>query len=68
VSRPAFDPVSLVVGLIFVAAGILTVTGGSIVEDGVWLLPVGLIGLGVALLVQVRAASQAAGRRGDPPQ
>jgi hypothetical protein len=67
VDRHAFDPVSLVFGLLFLVAGIIAVSGGSIVDDGAWLLPVGLIGLGLALLVQVRTGSGTAGERGDPP-
>lgn len=52
--RHPFDPISLLAGLVCLAAGMIAVAGGSIVEDGRWLLPAGLIGFGLALLVQVR--------------
>jgi hypothetical protein len=52
--RHPLDPVSLVFGLILAMAGLIAVSGGSIVDDGTWLLPVGLIGLGLALMLQVR--------------
>jgi len=55
-----FDPISLVFGLILCVAGIIAVSGGSIVDDGQWLLPAGLIGLGLALMLQVRRRSQEA--------
>lgn len=60
-----FDPVSLVLGLVFAVAGLIATTGGSIVDDGAWLLPVALIGLGIGLLLQMRSASQAAGQAGQ---
>ncbi|MGH9212417.1 MAG: hypothetical protein ACRD2C_17325 [Acidimicrobiales bacterium] len=56
--RHPFDPVSLVLGLVLAIAGTIAVSGGSIVEDGRWLLPVGLIGLGLALVVQARASGK----------
>jgi hypothetical protein len=49
-----FDPISLVFGLVFAIAGVIAISGASIVDDGRWLLPVGLIGLGLALMVQAR--------------
>jgi hypothetical protein len=61
-ARQSFDPVAFVLGLVFVVAGIIAVTGGSIVDDGGFLLPVGLIGLGVAVMVQARMR---AGNAGD---
>jgi hypothetical protein len=53
--RHPFDPIALVLGVIFVIAGVIALSGGSILDDGAWLLPVGLIGLGLALLLR-RAA------------
>jgi len=43
------DPVSLVFGLVFVAAGLIVLLGGSLLDDGKLLVPVALIGLGAAL-------------------
>lgn len=52
--RHPFDPVSLVLGAVFLVAGIIALTGGSIVDDGHFLLPTGLIGLGIAMMAKVR--------------
>jgi hypothetical protein len=58
--RHRFDPVALVFGAVFVAAGLIVLAGGELIEEGRALIPAGLIALGVALLVHV-------GRRGRPP-
>lgn len=58
--RHRFDPVALVFGAVFVAAGVIVLAGGELTEEGRALIPAGLIALGVALLVHV-------GRRGRPP-
>ncbi|HZA75868.1 MAG TPA: hypothetical protein VE623_05705 [Acidimicrobiales bacterium] len=55
-----FDPVALVCGGVFVAVGVIVLTGGELIEEGRALVPAGLIALGVALLVHV-------GRRARPP-
>jgi len=60
VPRHRFDPVALVFGAVFVAAGVIVLAGGELTEEGRALIPAGLIALGVALLVHV-------GRRGRPP-
>jgi hypothetical protein len=60
VPRHRFEPVALVFGAVFVAAGVIVLAGGELTEEGRALVPAGLIALGVALLVHV-------GRRGRPP-
>ncbi|HEX6418459.1 MAG TPA: hypothetical protein VFZ77_08175 [Acidimicrobiales bacterium] len=56
-TRHPFDPVSFVLGALTLAAGIAVLAGRSLVDEADLLLPAGLVGLGVALLVRV------AGRR-----
>jgi hypothetical protein len=56
-TRHPFDPISLVLGLVFVAAGSIVLAGGSLIDDGYLLLPAGLIGLGLALLYQIRRSA-----------
>ena len=58
--RHRFDPVAFVFGAVFVAAGLIVLAGGELIDEGRALIPAGLIALGVALLVHV-------GRRGRPP-
>jgi hypothetical protein len=60
VPRHRFDPVAFVFGAVFVAAGLIVLAGGELIDEGRALIPAGLIALGVALLVHV-------GRRGRPP-
>jgi hypothetical protein len=60
VPRHRFEPVALVLGAVFVAAGVIVLAGGEVTEEGRALIPAGLIALGVALLVHVD-------RRGRPP-
>ena len=48
-----FNPVALVFGLVFAAAGAIVLSGGELIDEGRPLIPAGLIALGVALLVQV---------------
>jgi hypothetical protein len=50
-----FDPVSLVLGVIAVTAGLIVLGGGSLLDDATVLFPAGLIALGVAILLQVGA-------------
>jgi hypothetical protein len=52
--------VAFVFGAVFVAAGLIVLAGGELIDEGRALIPAGLIALGVALLVHV-------GRRGRPP-
>jgi hypothetical protein len=59
VARHRFDPVALVFGVVFVAAGSIVLAGGELIEEGRALVPAGLIALGIALLVHV-------GRRARP--
>ena len=53
VPRHRFEPVALVFGAVFVAAGLIVLAGGELTEEGRALVPAGLIALGVALLVHV---------------
>lgn len=57
----SFDPIALVIGLVFVAAGTIVLVGGSLFDDGRFLVPTGLIALGVALLVSGRTGQDGAG-------
>jgi hypothetical protein len=61
VARHRFDPVSLVLGVMAVTAGLIVLGGGSLLDDAIVLFPAGLIALGVAILLQVGA------RREEPP-
>lgn len=58
--RHPFDPIALVFGLLFASAGMIVLLGGSLVEEGAFLAPAGLIALGLAILYQAR-------RRREPP-
>jgi hypothetical protein len=44
--------VSVVVGAVFVAAAIIVLSGGRLIDEGRILLPIGLVAFGVALLGQ----------------
>lgn len=57
--RHRFDPVAMVVGVVFVTAAIIVLAGGRVIDEGRILLPVGLVAFGIALL------AQAGGGRGD---
>lgn len=50
--RHPFDPVSFVFGVLFCAAGLIVLSGGSITDEGAVLLPAALIGLGVAVMLR----------------
>jgi hypothetical protein len=52
VSRHPLDAVSLVLGVVFTIAGIILLTGGEIIDEGRFLFPLGLIGLGTAVIIQ----------------
>jgi len=58
VRRHPFDPIALVFGLVFATAAILVLAGGSLADDGDFLLPAGLFGLGIALLLQNAARNR----------
>jgi hypothetical protein len=53
VPRHRFDPVALVFGIVFVAAGVIVLAGGELIDEGRALVPAGLIALGIAVLVHV---------------
>lgn len=50
-----FDPITLVFGVVFVAAGLIVLFDGSLLDDGRFLVPTGLIALGAALFVSGRS-------------
>lgn len=52
-ARRRFDPVSFVLGCVTVAAGVVVLTGGELIEEARWLAPATLIGVGVAVLVRL---------------
>ena len=56
-----FDPIALVFGGVFVAAGAIVLVGGSLFDDGRFLVPTGLIALGAALFVSGRSGEDGAG-------
>jgi hypothetical protein len=58
-ARHRFDPVSFVLGSMAVAAGVIVLAGGSLLEDAALLLPAGLIALGVALLLRIGGRREA---------
>ncbi len=60
-ARHRFEPVSFVLGVIAVTAGLVVLAGGSLLDDATVLFPAGLIALGVAILLQVGS------RREQPP-
>lgn len=60
-ARHRFDPVSFVLGVMAVTAGIIVLGGGSLLDDATVLFPAGLIALGLAILLRIGA------RREEPP-
>lgn len=56
-----FDPIALVIGLVFVVAGTIVLVGGSLLDEGRFLVPTGLIALGVSLFVSGRAGEDGTG-------
>ncbi|MFO7281404.1 MAG: hypothetical protein C0P77_013450 [Thermoanaerobacterales bacterium] len=52
-ARRRFDPVSFVLGCATVAAGVVVLAGGELIEEARWLLPATLIGVGAAVLVRI---------------
>ncbi|HLT69993.1 MAG TPA: hypothetical protein VKZ72_07490 [Acidimicrobiales bacterium] len=71
-ARRRFDPVSFVLGCVTVAAGVVVLTGGELIEEARWLAPATLIGVGVAVLVRLgrrhagsAGAADGAGTAGD---
>jgi hypothetical protein len=53
VARHPFDPVPLVFGALALTSGVVVLAGGTLTHEARLLLPAGLIGLGIALLVKV---------------
>ncbi len=51
--RHPFDPVTFVLGCLAVAAGLIVLAGGDLVDSARVLLPCGLIAFGVAVLVKL---------------
>jgi hypothetical protein len=58
VDRHPFDPVTLVLGCLAVAAGLIVLAGGDLVDSARVLLPCGLIAFGVAVLVKLGARAR----------
>lgn len=56
--RHRFDPVALVFGLVFLAAGVIVLADGRLIDEGRVLAPLGLVGLGVALLLRPSSPSR----------
>lgn len=54
--RHSLDPASLIAGLVFIALGIMVAAGNlELAEYGVgWLVPIGLVALGLLVLVSVK--------------
>jgi hypothetical protein len=52
VTKHPFDPVALVFGLVFAAAGVIVLTGDRLIDEGRVLAPLGLVALGVGLLLR----------------
>jgi hypothetical protein len=53
VARHRFDPIAFVLGCLAIAAAAVVLGGGELTDQGRILLPVGLITLGIALLIEV---------------
>ena len=51
--RHLFDPVTFVLGSLALAAGLIVLAGGDLVDSARVLLPCGLIAFGVAVLVKL---------------
>ena len=64
--RHRFDPVSIVIGAVFVAAAIIVLAGGRLVDEGRILLPIGLVAFGAALLGQASHPRDAAAAPAAP--
>jgi hypothetical protein len=58
VGKHPFDPVALVFGLVFAAAGVIVMTGGRLIDEGRVLAPLGLVALGVGLLLRPTRPSE----------
>jgi hypothetical protein len=53
VDRHPFDPVTFVLGSLAVAAGLIVLAGGDLVDSARVLLPCGLVAFGLAVLVKL---------------
>ena len=51
--RHPFDPVTFVLGSLALAAGLIVLAGGQLIESARILLPLGLIAFGLAVLVKL---------------
>ena len=56
-----FDPVTFVLGSLALAAGLIVLAGGELIENARVLLPCALIAFGIAVLVKL--GGRARGRR-----
>jgi len=53
VDRHPFDPVTFVLGSLTVAAGLIVLAGGELVDNARVLLPAGLIAIGIAVVAKL---------------
>jgi hypothetical protein len=53
VDRHPFDPVKFVLGSLALAAGLIVLAGGELIDSARVLLPCGLIAFGIAVLVKL---------------
>jgi hypothetical protein len=53
VDRHPFDPVTFVLGCLALAAGLIVLAGGDLIDNARVLLPCGLIAFGLAVMVKL---------------
>ncbi len=51
--RHPFDPVTFVLGCLALAAGLIVLAGGDLIDNARVLLPCGLIAFGLAVMVKL---------------
>jgi hypothetical protein len=53
VDKHPFDPVTFVLGCLALAAGLIVLAGGDLIDNARVLLPCGLIAFGLAVMVKL---------------
>jgi hypothetical protein len=53
VDKHPFDPVTFVLGCLALAAGVIVLAGGDLIDNARVLLPCGLIAFGLAVMVKL---------------
>jgi hypothetical protein len=53
VDKHPFDPVTFVLGCLALAAGLIVLVGGDLIDNARVLLPCGLIAFGLAVMVKL---------------